>query len=332
MFTRRQVVAAFGITLVARVTALAQQKNVRRIGFLSQDTAASDAGKQALEKFPAALMKLGYAIDRDIVIDWRWADGKSADLPRLAADLVRDKVDVIVARTNDPIRAAKAATRTIPIVMLNGNLPVEVGLIKSFAQPGENITGTAYVSAEMFAKQMQLLKELVPHTRRVAALTAIPGAGDDVWAIMRSTLSGAAERLGMAVQYFELARPEDVTPVLVKLASSAPDAVWYSGAPVLRARTEEIMAFLARHKLPSIASIPVFAEQGGLVHYAPEVDEFYERTAEYVDRILKGARPGELPVHQPTRYELVINLKTAKAIGIVIPPGILARATRTIEE
>lgn len=331
MDTRRRLFLALGAAGLAPRASFAQQRQrVWRVGLLSLDTSQSFAGQSALEKFPAAMAKLGYGEGRNLVIEWRWADGRKGDLGELARGLVNRGVDVIVARTNDPIRAAKDATRSIPIVMLNGNFPVETGLVESLAHPGGNVTGTAYVSPETIAKAMQLLKEIVPRARRVAILWANADSTPEYQQIVRPSLDRAAGNLGLKTQYFEIRRPEDVAAALDEISSSNVDALWYQGSPVLRTRNDQIVAALLRRKLPSIANFPLFAEQGGLVHYAPEVEEFFERTADYVDRILKGARPADLPVHQPTKYELVINLNTARAIGIAIPPAVLARADRVI--
>ena len=331
MVTRRRFVLVFGAAALVPCPSLAQQRTkVWRIGFLSLDTPRSQAGKQALEQFPAAMAKLGYGENRNLVMEWRWADGRSGDLRELAAGLVRAEVDVIVARTNDPIQAAKDATRSIPIVMLNGNFPVETGLVESLARPGGNVTGTAYVLPDTMAKQMQLLKEIVPHARRVAILWANAGSNTRYEQVVRTSLDRAAGSLDLNVQYFEIRRPEEIAAALEAISASKVDALWYQGSPILRTHDLQIVAALLKRKLPSIANIPSFAEQGGLVHYAPDIEEFFDRAAGYVDRILKGARPEDLPIHQPTRYELVINVKTAKAIGIVIPPAVLARADRVI--
>lgn len=326
---RRQFLIVAGTLLASPIVDAQRAEKRWRVGFLSLDTAASEAGRQALELLPSALGKLGYWDGRNLDIEWRWADGKSADLPELAVGLVRLPVDIIIARTNGPIVAAKNATRSIPIVMLNGNFPVETGLVENLAHPGGNLTGTSYISPETLGKQMQMLKEIVPRARRVAFL-AVP---DDkrTAQTMRASLNHAADSLGMTVRYYDVQRPEEIADELEKIASSGTDAVFYSGAPVLRTRTDQIMAFLRDRKLASIAAIPTFAEAGGLVHYAPDVQEYYDRTASYVDRILKGARAADLPIQQPTRFELVINLRTAKAIGITIPPAILVRADKVIE-
>ena len=330
MITRRRVLVFGAGAVVPHLSFAQQQTKVWRVGFLSLDTSRSVEGQSALEQFPAALSKLGYKEGKNLVIEWRWADGRTGDLRELAAGLVRTRVDVIVARTNDPIRAVKDATNSIPIVMLNGNFPVETGLVESLAHPGGNVTGTSYVSPETMAKQMQLLKEIVPHARRVAILWTNASSSSQFEQLVRTSLDRAARSLGLTIQYFEVRRPGDIAPALEEISSSNFDALWYQGSSILRMHTDQITAALLKRKLPSIANIPLFAEQGGLVHYAPDVEEFFERTAGYVDRILKGARPADLPVHQPTRYELVINAKTARAIGIAIPPAVLARADRVI--
>ena len=329
---RRQFLIVAGALLASPITNAQRAEKRWRVGFLSLDTAASVAGQEALKLFPAALGKLGYREGTNLDVEWRWADGKSADLAELAVGLVRLPVDIIVARTNAPIVAAKNATRTVPIVMLNGNFPVETGLVESLAHPGGNVTGTSYISADTFAKQMQMLKEIVPRASRVAVLTGAPGGDATRFEQMvRASLNHVADNLGMTVRYHDVQRPEEMSAVLSKIASSGTDAVLYRGAPVLRTRIDQVAAFLRDRKLASFATIPNFAEAGGLVHYAPDAQEYWDRTASYVDQILKGARPADLPVQQPTKFELVINLKTAKAIGITVPPAILVRADKVIE-
>jgi putative ABC transport system substrate-binding protein len=276
------------------------------------------------------MAKLGYREGSNLALEWRWANGRAGELRELATGLLRSGVDVIVARTNDPIRAAMDATRSTPIVMLNGSFPVETRLVQTLARPGGNVTGTTYVSPETIAKVMQLLKEIVPRIGRVAILWANASSTRQWEQVVRTALDRAASSLGLRTQYFEIGRPEDVPATLEAIASSNVDALWYQGSPIIRMHNEQIVETLRRRKLPSIANIPTFAERGGLVHYAPDVEEYFERTAGYIDRILKGARPADLPVHQPTRYELVINIETARAIGITIPPSVLARADRVI--
>jgi len=204
-------------------------------------------------------------------------------------------------------------------------------LVESLARPVGNVTGTAYVSSETMAKGLQLLKEIVPSARRVAILWTNASSTSQFAQVVRTSLDRAAGSLGLSIQYFEVRRPEDVEGKLKEISASSVDALWYQGSSVLRTHNDQIIAALLKQRLPSVANIPLFAERGGLGHYAPEVEEFFEQTAGYVDRILKRARPSDLPVHQPTKYELVINVKTARDIGIAIPPAVLARADRVIE-
>lgn len=329
---RRRFFKAAMVLIATPSSVLAQRPaSVRRIGFLSLDTSASVAGQQALQEFPQSLRRLGYRLDSDLFIEWRWADGRSADLDTLARSLVALNVDVIVARTNAPIQAAKRATRTIPIVMLNGNFPVESGLVESFAKPGGNITGTAYISPETVEKQVQLLKETAPGAARVAVILNAHLRSTPYGRLFRDSMDRAAARLGMTFRYSYVRRPEDVSAALDNIAASGTDAFFFVGDPVLRTRTDEIMAFLRNRKMISLGTIPRFAESGGLLHYAPDVREFFDRTASYVDRILKGAKPSDLSLEQPTKFELVVNLKTAKALGISVPQSILLRADRVIE-
>jgi putative ABC transport system substrate-binding protein len=331
---RRKLLAAVGSLALAPLACFAQAAGrVRRIGFLSLDTADSDAGQLARTLFPAGLRLLGHVEGGNLVIDWRWGDGKSADLARLAAELVRNKAEVIVARTNAPILAAMHATKTIPIVMLNGNFPVEAGLVASLARPGGNVTGTSYlISTEIYAKHIQMLKELAPGTDRVAVLWSGDLTGTrPVAEATRASLGRAATALGMTVHYFDVRQPEEVGSALKAIAASGIKAMWYSGSPILRTRTEDIIAFLRERRIASIANIPTFAESGGLAHYSPDGRDFYDRTASFVDRILKGARPAELPVEGPAKYEFVINVKTARLLGITVPPSLLARADRVVE-
>ena len=330
-FDRRELLIGIGGFLLAPYACYAQQADqVRRIGFLSLDTADSEAGQLARTVFPDALKQLGYIERGNLVIEWRWADGKSTELPRLAAELVRAKVEIIVARTNAPIQAAMKATKTIPIVMLNGNFPVEAGLVESLARPGGNVTGTSYISFETIGKSVQILKELVPRTDRFAVLRANPGV-TPIFRALEASLNRAAIRMAMTVHYFDVRQPEDVGTALNEIAASGIKAMWYQGDPITRSRTAEIMAFLREHRLASMAVIPTFAEGGGLAHYSPDGRGFYYRTASYVDRILRGARPSELPVEEPTKYELVINLKTARLLGITVSQSLLLRADKVIE-
>jgi putative ABC transport system substrate-binding protein len=330
---RRALVVGLGALLTAPLVdyALSADK-ARRIGFLSSETADSEGGQLAQKLIPEALKQRGWIEGGNLIIEWRWANGKIADLLELAAELVRSKVEIIVARTNLPILAAMKATQSIPIVMLNGNFPVEVGLVKSLARPGANVTGISYLaSTEIFGKHLQILKELAPRTDRVAVLRNANIAGDPQDQAILAVQRRAAAQLGMTVHYFEVRQPQDIGAALNAIAASGIKAMFYQGDPMMRTRTVEIMAFLRDNRMASIAVIPTFAEAGGLAHFSPDGRGFYERTASFVDRILKGALPSDLPVEEPTSFEFVINLKTAKAIGLTIPQSVLLRADRVIE-
>jgi putative ABC transport system substrate-binding protein len=304
----------------------------RRIGFLSSETADSEGGQLAHKLIPEALKQRGWIEGGNLFIEWRWANGKIADLPDLAAELVRNRVEIIVARTSFPIQAAMKATQTIPIVMLNGNFPVESGLVHSLARPGGNVTGTSYLpSTEIFAKHFQILKELAPRTDRVAVMRNANGAGSPLDLAIGAGQKRAATQLGMTAHSFDFRQPQDVPAMLDAIAASGIKAMFYSGDPILRTCTAQINGFLRDHRIVSIGAIPTFAEAGGLAHYAPVGSDFYERTASFIDRILRGAKPADLPVEEPTSFEFVINLKTAKAIGLVIPQSALLRATALIE-
>jgi putative ABC transport system substrate-binding protein len=307
-------------------------QKLRRIGFLSSESADSDGGQLAQKLIPAALRRRGYVEGANLVIEWRWANGKTAQLPTLAAELVRIRVDIIVARTNLPTQAAMHATQTIPIVMLNGNFPVENGLVKTLAKPGGNVTGTSYwASADVFGKHFQILKELVPHADRVAVLRNSNFLLSQVDQAILTAHKRAGAQLGFTVHYFDFRQPEEIEAALTAIAASGIKTMFYTGDPIMRTRTPEIMAFLRDHRIAAIATIPTFAEAGGLAHYSPDVGGFFDRTASYIDRILKGARPADLPVEEPARLELVINLVTAKALGLTISPSLLQRADRLIE-
>lgn len=330
---RRGLLIGFGALLAPPLVCHAQPADKpRRIGFLSLETADSEGGQLAQKLIPEALKQRGYIERGNLVIEWRWADGRGADLPELAAELVRSKVEIIVARTNSPIQAAMNATKTIPIVMLNGNFPVEAGFVASLARPGGNVTGTSYwVSTEIFGKHLQILRELAPRTDRVAMLRDATNTDDPLVQAILAAQKRSAATLGMTLHVFDVRQPQEIGAALSAIAASAIRAMFYAGNPMMRTRTAEIMAFLRDHRLASIAPIPTFAEAGGLAHYSPDGRDFYDRTASYVDRILKGARPSELPVEEPTKFEFVINLSTAKAIGLTIPHNVLLRADRVIE-
>ena len=326
---RRQFLFASGALFAAPYPLFAQPSaGVRTIGVLSLAPESSMFGQWARKALLDALRATGHEEGRNLVVEWRWGSGKLEAMPALAADLVARKVEVIVAILNDAIAPAIRATQTIPIVMMYASVPVEMGFIASLNRPGGNVTGTTYTDPETSSKFLQFLKEARPSTSRVAILRnpAYPG--------MRSygvVLDRIAPSLGIRLQYFDVERAEDVPAALERMAASRPDGFLFGQDPVVEPRIPEIVAFARKHKLPSIGSTGQWANSGGLLTYSPEPQDLAERTASYVDRILRGAKPADLPVEQPTKYQLVVNLQTAKTIDLTIPKSLLVRATRVIE-
>ena len=330
---RRQFLIAAGALLAAPSSLLAQApEKARRIGFLSPEPADTAFGRYVQPSFSDSLRRLGYAVGRDLLIEWRWGDGKLSSLPPLAEELVKLKVELIVARSG-AIPAAMAATRSIPIVMLNGNFPVEVGWIKSLAKPGGNVTGTTFIAPETIEKNLQLLKEFVPRVARAGIFLSERAMKSEWGRIYLGSVQRAAVSLGMTVEQFSVGKGtlEDVMAALEKMAARGIEALIYPAEPVYRVHTGAIVAFLRDRKIILYGGGVGIAQLGGLFDYGPDSRANFERTANYVDRVLKGARPADLPVELPAKFELIVNLKTAKALGIAVPPSILLRADRVIE-
>jgi putative ABC transport system substrate-binding protein len=331
-----------GVMLIALgFPAEAQQpKKVPRIGYLSSVDPATDSPRS--EGIRLALRELGYIEGQNIAIEYRYSEGKYDSperirqrldqAPELAAELVRLKVDVIVVAEGPTwIRAAKNATKTIPIVMTGGGIdPVEAGLVESLARPGGNVTGITTLSRELGGKRLELLKEAVPKLDRVAVLysPAIAGAAREV----KEYLPVAARALGLTIQSWEIRAADDFEKVFAALNKQRPDGLFVpSGGPVMRANEKRIAGFALKSRLPSMYSNKQAVEAGGLMYYGAEEADIYRRVAFFVDRILNGAKPADLPVEQPTKFEFVINLKTAKQIGLTIPPIMLMRADKVFK-
>ena len=317
-------------TACLRATAEAQQpKKVPLIGYLSSHDSASESTRP--EGIRLALRELGYIEGQNIATEYRYAEGKVDRLPELAAELVRLKVDIILTAGGEPpTRAAKNATKTIPIVMVGGGTdPVEAGLIESLARPGGNVTGLTNLSRELGGKRLELLKEAVPKLARVAVLydPASPSSVVEV----KEVLPVAARALGLTIQPWEVRAADDFERVFAALSKQRPDGLYVSGSPLMRNNQKRIVGFALKSRLPSMYQTREAVDAGGLMYYGADIADSYRRVAYYVDRILKGAKPADLPVEQPTKFELVINLKTAKQIGVTIPPEVLARANRLIK-
>jgi putative ABC transport system substrate-binding protein len=307
-----------------------QPKKLWRIGYLSQlDPARESARAEAIR---LNLRERGYIEGQNIAIEYRYAEGRSDRLPELAAELVRLKVDIIVAAGGDPgIQAAKNATKTIPIVMVNSpNDPVAAGYVESLARPGGNVTGLALLTRELGGKRLELLKEAVPKLARVAVLydPAIPGTSLGV----KEALPVAARALRLTLQPWEVRSADDFEKVFAALNKQRPDGLYLpTVGPLIRANEKRIVGFTLKSRLPSMYSSKEGVVAGGLMSYGADLAESYRRVAYFVDRILKGTKPADLPVEQPMRFELVVNLKTAKQIGVTIDPNLLARANRLIK-
>jgi putative ABC transport system substrate-binding protein len=303
-----------------------QPAKVSRIGFLASGSPSSDAAW--IEAFRQGLRELGYVEGKNIVIDYRYGEGKTDQSPDLATELVQLKVDVIVAGGATPTRAAKNVTKLIPVVMANVTDPVALGLVVSLARPGGNVTGLTNLAPELGGKRLELLKEIVPQLARVAVLgdpsspSYAPG-----W---RETES-AAQSLGVQVQSLEVRAPNpDFAGAFSAITRHRADALLTLSQPLIRIYRVQIVEFTAKRRMPAIFHTREFVEAGGLMSYAPDVPAMYRRAATYVDKILKGAKPADLPVEQPTKFEFIINLKAAKQIGLAIPPNVLVRADKVI--
>jgi putative tryptophan/tyrosine transport system substrate-binding protein len=323
------LVAAGVITLGA--IANGQQPNkVARLGYLSGVDAATEYSRS--EGIRLALRQRGYIEGQNIAIEYRYTEGKLDRLPELAGELVRLKVDIILAAGGAiPIRAAKNATKTIPIVMVGqGADPVEAGLVETLARPGGNVTGITLLSRELGGKRLELLKEAVSKVARVAVLydPAIPGTVLE----LKEDLPVAARALRLNIQPWEVRGADDFEKVFAEMAKQRPDALYVpGGGPLINANGKRIAGLALKSRLPSIYQSRAAVDAGGLMSYGADQADSYRRVAYYVDRILKGAKPADLPVEQPTKFELVINLKTAKQLGVTVAPEVLARASRLIK-
>jgi len=315
--------------LLASLAAEAQQPGkISRIGFLSPSSPSDLRMQRFFEGFRHGLGELGYVEGQNIAIESRWAEGKYDRLPGLAAELVRLKVDVIVTAAVPAIRAAKEATRTIPIVMASVVDPVTTGLVASLARPGGNITGLSTMAPELVGKQLQMLKEVVPKSSRVAVLwnPANPGNAPQL-----REAEAAARTLGVRLQPLEARNPNDFDGAFAAMTRQQAGALIVLVDSMLNDHRTRIADLAAKSRLPAVYGLPEHAEAGGLMAYGASRSDLFRRAATYVDKILKGAKAGDLPVEQLSKFELVINLKTAKALGLTIPQSVLIRADEVIQ-
>ena len=321
---------AFTFTIGGAVVQAQQPKKVSRIGLLMSADSATDFNRT--ETFRAALRELGYIEGQNINIEYRYADGKLDRFSELAVELVRLKVDIIVAGGGGTrIRTAMNATKTIPIVMTGTGLdPVKEGLVESLAHPGGNVTGITNLGRELTGKRLELLKEAVPKLVRIAVLydPNIPDTARE----MKEDFTVAARAMGLAVRSWEVRDADDLEKAFAAINKERPDGLFLLGmGPLMRANLKRITGFALRSRLPSMYGEKDAVDAGGLMSYVADRTESHRRVAYYVDRILKGAKPADLPIEQPKKFALIINLKTAKQIGLTIPPQVLARADKVIK-
>jgi putative tryptophan/tyrosine transport system substrate-binding protein len=307
------------------LTEAQQPKKTPRIGFLLAPSRS--AVSESLDSFRKGLRDLGYLEGQNIVIEYRYAEGKFDRLPDFAADLVRLKVDVIAAGGSPAIQAARDSTRTIPIVMTGLTDPVAWGVIASLDRPGGNITGLSLGGYELIGKRLELLKETVPRVTRIAFFWSQSPAPD-----MRSKETQAASQaLGLRIQSLEVRGPNDFEPAFQAALKGRAGGLTVEPSPVFTTNRHRILSFAAKNRLPGIYPWREYVEDGGLMSYAPSLSDLYRRAAYYVDKILKGTKPADLPVEQPTKFEFIINLKTAKQIGVAIPQSVLYRADKVVK-
>jgi len=302
-----------------------QSKEVPRIGFLVASN--SSANSDRIEAFRQGLRELGYVEGKNVVIEYRAAEGKLDRLPGLAADLIHHSVDVIVTAGPADTRAAKKATTTIPIVMTFDNDPVGNGFVASLARPGGNITGMSTLAPELSGKQLELLKEIIPKLARVAVFGNSTNPGN---ALALRAIELAAGDLKLKLQSLDVLTPRDIAAAFRSASKGRDEAVLVLGSPVINAQRTQLVDLAVKSRLPAIYYTREVVEAGGLMAYGVNRNDLARRSATYVDKILKGAKPADLPVEQPVKFEFVVNLKAAKRIGLTIPPNVLVRADKVI--
>ena len=329
MTTRRAFLGTLAVGLLITPSTVRAQPagKVRRIGYLS--SGSSTANPQFVEAFRQGLRELGWVEGQNIVIEYRYAEARFDRLPELAAELVRLDVELIVATPTPAAVAARNATRTIPIVMRGVGNPVELGLVASLARPGGNVTGLSYnAGPEFFGKELALLQEAVPKVRRVAILS---NPANPVQPLAIRSFKDAARSLGLQLLLLEARGPDALDDAFAAMTRERAGAVLVVADSMFSGHGGRLAGLAMKHRLPSMHGFREEAEAGGLMSYGPSFPFQFRRAAFFVDRILRGAAPGDLPVEQPTKFELVINLKRAKALGLTLPPSLLARADEVLQ-
>ena len=299
-------------------------RHTPRVGFLVR---GASGPSDNVDAFRQGLRELGYVEGKDVVIEYRYTDDRDDRLEMLAADLVRTRVDVIVTWGSQAIDAAQRATREIPIVIAYTSDPVKSGWVASLARPGGNVTGLSANARELTAKRLEVLKEIVPGASRVAVLFQ---RTDQASAEQVSEMEPAARALGVTLRTWDVHRADELAPAFAAMADNGMHALVVVQNSFMSGQEREILRLAAAHHLPAIYQFRRWADAGGLVAYGPSIIDMSRRAAHYVDRILKGAKPADLPVEQPTKFELVVNLRTAQALGLTVPPSVLVRADEVI--
>ena len=326
MRRRRFITLLGGAAAAWPLAARAQQPGkLPTIGFLGATTPS--AGSQWVAAFVQRLRELGWIEGRTVAIEYRWAEGRTERSAEIAAEFVRLKVDVIVTSGTAPVIAVKQATSIIPIVFAAAGDPVGTGLVASLARPGGNITGLSIQAADLAGKRLELLREIVPGLRRLAVLANV---GNPAAVLEMGEVQAAARTLGLEVVTLEIRRAEDIAPAFETLKGRA-DALYVCADALVNTNRIRINTLALGARLPTMHRSREYVEAGGLMSYGPNFPDLFRRAADYVDKILRGAKPGDIPVEQPTKFDLVINLITAKALGVTIPPTLLARADEVIE-
>ncbi len=317
---------AVGILLGSLAAQAQQTRNVSRIGFLGNSTAALEAS--LIGAFREGLRDLGYVEGQNVQIEYRWAEGKYDRFPALIGELLAQKVAVLVTAGTPATLAVKKATTSVPLVMIAVGDPVGTGIVPSLNYPGGNITGLTSISTEMDAKRLELLREVVPTVSYIAVLW---NAASPLQVLAEKQVQAAAQELRMKVLSLGVKTEEEIKDALAVMAREQPDALLVLADRLLLHHRALIMDFAMRHRLPGVYAYRELVEAGGLMSYGPSYADMHKRAAYFVDRILKGVKPGDLPVEQPPTFELVINLKVAKALGLTIPPSVLLRGTEVIQ-
>jgi ABC-type uncharacterized transport system substrate-binding protein len=324
---RREFITLLGSAAAWPLAARAQQASmITRIGFLGNSTAELEAN--LIGPFRDGLRALGYEEGRNIAIEYRWAEGKYERFPALIAELIASKAEVIVTAGTPASLAVKTATASIPVVMIAVGEPVATGLVASLARPGGNITGVTSISPEIEGKRLELLREVMPDLAHIAVLW---NAGSPVQVIQESETRVAAQALGMKMLSLGVRTLEEIEGAFATMLRERPEALFVLADRLFLHHRKRIMDFAVQHRLPGVHAYRELVEVGGLMSYGPSYADMHRRAATYVVRILKGEKPADLPVERPVKFELVLNLKTAKALGLEVPPTLLTRADEVIE-